>query len=249
MAKDSTPSPTGGRRALITGAGRGIGAAIANRLIGQGLHVAGTYRSSATGLAELAERAPERVLALPYELGDNQSAHAAIKTITERWGGLDSLVLNAGQWRGGFLEDIADEDWAALLHANVVGAAQLTRAALPALRTGTAPSVLLVSSVVGLIGYAGDTAYASAKAAYIGLARSLAKEVGRSGIRVNVLAPGFVETDMTAQVPDIARQRILRETVLRRFGTVDEVADAAVFLEGATYCTGTVLTVDGGWSL
>ncbi len=107
-----------------------------------------------------------------------------------------------------------------------------------------------MSSVVGLVGHAGDTAYASAKAAFIGFARSLAKEVGRDGIRVNVLAPGFIETDMTAQVPNAARDRLTSEMVLRRFGTTEEVAAAAIFLtEDATYCTGTVLAVDGGWSL
>lgn len=110
--------------------------------------------------------------------------------------------------------------------------------------------MLLISSVVGLVGHAGDTAYASAKAALVGFARSLAKEVGRDGIRVNVLAPGFVETDMTAEVSDRARNRLTDEMVLRRFGTTGEVADAAVFLaQDATYCTGTVLAVDGGWSL
>jgi len=109
---------------------------------------------------------------------------------------------------------------------------------------------VLVSSVVGIIGHAGDTAYASAKAAMIGFGRSLAKEVARDRIRVNILAPGFVETDMTDAVPIAARKRIEAATVLNRFGTVDEIAKAAVFLsEDATFCTGSVLTADGGWSL
>lgn len=130
------------------------------------------------------------------------------------------------------------------------GAAQLTRAALPALRQGTNASVTLVSSAVGIVGFAGDTAYASAKAAMTGFARSLAKEVGRDGIRVNVLAPGFVATDLTAGIPPASRDRITGDLVLRRLGTADEVARAAVFLaEDATYCTGTVLTVDGGWTI
>jgi 3-oxoacyl-[acyl-carrier protein] reductase len=115
---------------------------------------------------------------------------------------------------------------------------------------GRSPSIVLVSSVVGVIGHAGDTAYAGAKSAMIGFGRSLAKEVARDGIRVNVLAPGFVSTDMTDAVPESARRRIERETVLGRFGTVDEIAKAAVFLsEDATFCTGSVLTVDGGWAL
>lgn len=238
------------RTVLVTGAGRGIGAAIVDRLLDRGVRVAGTYHSDPLPLKELAARHPGRVLAVPYSLGDDDSARAAVGTVAEEWGRLDAVVLNAGRWIGGKLEDVPDPDWWELVHATVGGAAQLTRAALPELRRGRDPSVLLVSSVVGLIGHAGDTAYASAKAALVGLARSLAKEVGRDGVRVNVLAPGFVETDMTAQVPDRARERLTGEMLLRRFGTPREIADAAVFLsEDATYCTGTVLAVDGGWSI
>jgi len=238
------------RTVLVTGAGRGIGAAITRRLIARGVQVAGSYRTNAGGVKEAGARAPDLVLPVPYELGNDNSARAAVATVTEHWNGLDGLVLNAGQWRGGKLEDLDDNDWWGLVQANLGGAAQLTRAALPALRAGASPSILLMSSVVGLVGHAGDTAYASAKAAFIGFARSLAKEVGRDGIRVNVLAPGFIETDMTAQVPNTARDRLTSEMVLRRFGTTEEVAAAAIFLtEDATYCTGTVLAVDGGWSL
>lgn len=238
------------RTVLLTGAGRGIGAAIAERLLDRGVRVAGTYHSEPGPLEKLAEQHPGRVLPVPYTLGEEGSARAAVATVEREWGGFDALVLNAGRWIGGRLEEVPDDDWWSLLHDNVGGAAQLARAALPTLRQGSDPSVLFVSSVVGLIGHAGDTAYASAKAAFVGLARSLAKEVGRDGIRVNILAPGYVDTDMTAQVPDRARERLTGEMVLRRFGTAREIADAAVFLgEDATYCTGTVLTVDGGWSL
>lgn len=118
----------------------------------------------------------------------------------------------------------------------------------PALRRNA--SIVVLSSVVGEIGFPGDTAYAASKAGLIGLARSLAKELGRDGIRVNVLAPGFAETDMTSAVSGQARDRILDRTVLSRFATAEEVARAAVFLaEDATFCTGTVLNVDGGWSI
>lgn len=238
------------RTVLVTGAGRGIGAAVTERLLDRDVRVAGTYHTNPLLLKESAERHPGRILPVPYTLGDDDSARAAVAAVLDEWGRLDSLVLNAGRWIGGKLDEIPDADWWGLVHANLGGASQLARAALPPLRRGTNPSVLLVSSVVGLIGHAGDTAYASAKAALVGLARSLAKEVARDGVRVNVLAPGFVETDMTAQVSDRARERLTREMLLRRFGTSREIADAAVFLsEDATYCTGTVLAVDGGWSL
>ena len=141
------------------------------------------------------------------------------------------------------------QDWARVVECDLIGAAQLCRAALPRLRRGISPSIVLVSSVVGEIGFPGDTAYAAAKAGLTGLARSLAKEAARDHIRVNVLAPGFAETGMTAAISPAARQRIMDRTLLGRFATAAEIAQAAVFLsEDATFCTGTVLTVDGGWS-
>jgi len=238
------------RVAIVTGGSRGIGAAVTRQLAGRGLRVACTYRSGKDEAAALAADLAPNVLPVHYELGVDESARSLVDTVVTHWGRLDSLVLNAGLWHGGRLEDLDPALWWQVIEATVGGAAQLTRAALPALRRGDNPGVLLVSSAVGIVGFAGDTAYGSAKAALIGFARSLAKEVGRDGVRVNVLAPGFVETAMTSGVSGKARDRITGDLVLRRFGTPEEVARAAVFLaEDATYCTGTVLTVDGGWSL
>ncbi len=170
--------------------------------------------------------------------------------VVSHWGRLDSLILNAGQWSGGRLNATKPDAWWSVIETNLRGTVALARAALPHLANGTSPSIVLVSSVVGVIGHPGDTAYASAKSAMVGFGRSLAKEVARDGIRVNILAPGFVATDMTDAVPASARRRIEQDTVLGRFGTVDEIAKAAVFLsEDATFCTGSVLTVDGGWAL
>lgn len=232
------------RVAVVTGGSRGIGAAITRQLVTRGMRVAGTYRSDPT------RALGDGVLPVHYELGDAESARAVIDTVTERFGRLDTLVLNAGIWDGGRLDELDPARWWRVVESTVGGAAQLTRAALPALRQGTNASVTLVSSAVGIVGFAGDTAYASAKAAMTGFARSLAKEVGRDGIRVNVLAPGFVSTDLTAGIPAASRDRITGDLILRRLGTADEVARAAVFLaEDATYCTGTVLTADGGWTI
>lgn len=250
-----TPVPSAGagapaRAALVTGGTRGIGESVVRRLAARGTAVGCGYHSSAERAAALADEFPGSVVPVRYELGSQPSAEDAVAAMTEAFGRLDSLVLNAGVWDGGLLESLEPERWWTVVEKNVSGMAQLTRAALPTLRRGDHPSILLVSSVVGLIGHPGDTAYASAKAAMVGFARSLAKEVGRHGVRVNVLAPGFVDTDMTSAVPDRARERIHAETVLGRFGTADEIASAAVFLsEDATYCTGAVLSVDGGWSL
>lgn len=235
---------------LVTGGSRGIGAAIVRRLAARGTGVGCGYHSSAERAAALVAELGPRVLPIRYELSSENSAADAVAATREHFGKLDALILNAGVWDGGLIERLDHDRWWRVVEHNVGSLSHITRAALPALRSSDRPSILLVSSVVGLIGHAGDTAYGSAKAAMVGFARSLAKEVGQDGIRVNVLAPGFVDTDMTSAVPEKARQRIHTETVLGRFGTADEIATAAVFLsEDATYCTGTVLNVDGGWSL
>ena len=251
----AVPAPSGtgrdvGRAVLVTGGSRGIGAEVVRRLAARGVSVGCGYHSNLERASALADDLATRVVPVHYELGSERSAEDAVKKLCDTLGRLDAIIMNAGVWDGGPVESLDHDRWWNVVEKNVGSLAHLTRAALPALREGQQPSILLVSSVVGLIGHPGDTAYGSAKAAMVGFARSLAKEVGRDGIRVNVLAPGFVNTDMTAAVPDRTRERILGETVLGRFGTAEEVAAAAVFLsEDATYCTGTVLSVDGGWSL
>jgi 3-oxoacyl-[acyl-carrier protein] reductase len=242
---------TGIRCALVTGGSRGIGAATVGMLAARGVDVAFTYRDS----VETAEKLlidcadlPGQVTAHQYDmLGSDPTRLIAAAGPNGR---LDSLVLSAGTWAGGRLADIDQETWWSVIEANLRGAGRLAAAAVPALAASPAGSVTFVSSVVGLIGFPGDTAYAAAKSGMVGLARSLAKEVGRGGTRVNVLAPGFVATDMTAEIPDASKRHILDSTVLRRAGTAEEIARAVVFLaEDATYCTGTVLVADGGWAL
>lgn len=235
------------RTVLVTGASRGIGAGIVRELLGRGRRVACGYRT-APDPCWSAE--PDRLLPVRFDLADEASAAGAVRTVVDTWGRLDALICNAGVWQGGRLTAMDAQDWWRVVEVNVRGNAALARAALPALAASRQPSILLVSSVVGLIGHAGDTAYAGAKAALVGFARSLAKEVAADGVRVNVLAPGFVDTDMTAAVPARSRAAIADATLLGRFGTVEEIARAAAFLsEDATFCTGTVLAVDGGWSL
>jgi 3-oxoacyl-[acyl-carrier protein] reductase len=241
------------RPAIVTGGSRGIGAAVATELARRGLDVALTYRTGRQEADDLASRLRAahgvRVLALPFSMDDPTSGEAVVEATTAELGSVGTLVANAGRWAGGTLATISEEEWWDVVSTNLRGMRGIVKAALPALAQ-TAGSVVLVSSVVGLVGFPGDTAYATAKAAMVGFGRSLAKEVARDGVRVNVLAPGFVETDMTAGVPDAARAKITERVVLRRFGDADEIARAAAFLAvDATYCTGTVLTVDGGWSL
>jgi len=208
------------------------------------------YRRARDEAEKVAAEAPDRILPVHFDLQHEASAAAAVEQVLVEWRRLDGAILNAGQWTGGRLTDMDPTSWWAVVETNLRGTTALARAVLPHLARGYSPSIVFVSSVVGVIGHAGDTAYASAKAALIGFARSLAKEAAPDGVRVNVLAPGFVQTDMTDAVSPSARKGIEAATVLGRFGTVEEIAKAAVFLsEDATFCTGSVLIVDGGWSL
>jgi 3-oxoacyl-[acyl-carrier protein] reductase len=187
---------------------------------------------------------------ISYDLTSESAAATAVADMISTSGALDAVIVNAGTWNGGRLATLPPADWWTVVERNIGGMVSLCRASLPALSEASEPSITLMSSVVGLIGNPGDTAYATAKSAMVGFARSLAKEVARDNIRVNVLAPGFVETDMTAAVAQTARNAIEQRTILGRFGTAEEIARAAVFLsEDATFCTGSILTADGGWSL
>jgi 3-oxoacyl-[acyl-carrier protein] reductase len=238
------------RVALVTGASRGIGAGIARQLVDRGVRVAGAYRSQREEVVKLAADHPDQVLPVQLDLTAPETAEVAIAAVRDEWHRLDSLVLNAGVWAGGRLSRMDPDEWWRVIETNLRGTAAVVRAATPLLVSGSDASIVLVGSAVGLVGFPGDTAYASTKAALVGFARSLAKELAADHVRVNVLAPGFVDTDMTAAVPESSRQAIAGETLIGRFGTVDEIARAAVFLaEDATYCTGAVLAVDGGWTL
>jgi 3-oxoacyl-[acyl-carrier protein] reductase len=165
-------------------------------------------------------------------------------------GRLDILVLNAGVWQGGPIATLPPKAWQIVLDTALNGAFQLVQAALPAMRAQHYGRVVAITSVIGLIGYPGDTAYATAKAGLNGFVRSLAKEVGRDGITVNAVAPGLIRTDMTTAIPQASKQRLLGRCAIRRLGTADDVAGAVEYLvcDGA-YVTGQVLVVDGGLSL
>lgn len=240
------------RRVLVTGGSRGIGASIVCLLVARGARVVFTYRTgedSASAVVSSCADGPGEALPVQFDLADGDP-ELLVRTAVERIGGIDSIILNAGIWRGGRLARLDDAAWWSVLEANLRGNVRLVRAALPSIEESSEGSVLLMSSAVGLIGFPGDTAYASSKSALTGFARSLAKETGRTGTRVNVLAPGFVETDMTAVIDSPARSTIIERSVLGRFGTPEEIATAAVFLsEDATFATGVVLPIDGGWTL
>jgi 3-oxoacyl-[acyl-carrier protein] reductase len=239
--------------ALVTGASRGIGAACAVALARDGHDVAIGYVRDAEGAGRTSaaiEALGRRAWSGQVDVGDEASAAAFVVGAEEALGDLDAVVLNAGITRDGLALRMSAEDWSAVLRTNLDGAFFTARAAMRGMLKRRAGSIVAVSSVVGIGGNAGQANYAAAKAGMIGMAKSLAKECGGRGVRVNAVAPGYIETDMTAELGGEQRQRLLEATPLARLGTPEDVAGAVAFLcsPAAAYITGVVLPIDGGLS-
>ncbi|MFN8109037.1 MAG: 3-oxoacyl-[acyl-carrier-protein] reductase [Thermoleophilia bacterium] len=237
--------------ALVTGASRGIGAAVAAALAGNGFDVAVGYRGDAAAAAatvRAVEAAGRRAVALAGDVAVEEQAAALVHGAEEALGPLDALVLNAGITRDGLFLRMSADDWSAVLDTNLTGAFHVAKAALRGMMKRRGGSIVTMSSVVGLTGNAGQANYAAAKAGLIGLTKSLAREAGGRGVRVNAVAPGYIVTDMTADLPEAQRQQLLDSTPLGRLGTAEDVAGAVAFLcsPAAAFITGTVLQVDGG---
>ncbi len=239
-------------RVLITGASRGIGRAAAFEIASRGADLVLTYSKSAKEIDLIANEIRAFGVEVSVHLLSMDEPKSVRNLADEliNSGPLDALILNAGVWAGGRMEEIDEEEWWNVVQTNLRGTYLVTRALLPLLLKGSSSSITLVSSVVGIIGFKGDTAYAAAKAGLIGFGRSLAKELGSSQIRVNILAPGFVETHMTSAVSEQGRAKISKEIILGRTGTTQEIAKCISFMTfDATYMTGSVIVVDGGWSI
>jgi 3-oxoacyl-[acyl-carrier protein] reductase len=239
-----------GRLVLVTGGSRGIGAAVSRSLSGEGATVAITYQNDKAAAARVMRDLGETGSAWRLDVRSEEDSRALVESLRERHGPVDVLVANAGVWRGGRIEKMSPDDWRLVVDTAVNGTYNVVRAVVPGMRERGFGRIIVIASAIGLIGFAGDSAYAAAKAAHVGFIRALAKELGRDGITVNAVAPGFVDTDMTAAVPEKSRALMLERAALRRPGTVDEIAHAVRFLaRDGDYVTGHVLVVDGGLSL
>ncbi|MBT7909168.1 MAG: 3-oxoacyl-[acyl-carrier-protein] reductase [Verrucomicrobia bacterium] len=236
--------------AVVTGAGRGIGRAVALAYAKMGADVvcvSRTEENSAKVAAEV-EAIGRRAWAVAVDVSDTAAVDAAAKGILESTGRIDILVNNAGVTRDNLLMRMSEEEWDTVIDTNLKGAFNFTKALTRPFIKQRSGRIINIASVIGLIGNAGQSNYAASKAALIGFTKSIAKELATRGITVNAIAPGFIETDMTAALSEKMREGILGNVPLERFGSPDDIAHAAVFLamEPSGYITGQVLAVDGG---
>ena len=239
-----------GKRALVTGGNRGIGRAIAERLAEAGADVA-VFARSEDSVAEAARALAERGvrgLGLTGDVSSDEDVERAWERLVAEFGGLDILVNNAGITRDGLLLRMKPEDWDVVLDVNLTAAYRWCRRAVKQMLRQRGGRILNISSIVGVIGNPGQTNYAASKAGLIGFSKALAVEVAARGITVNVIAPGFIETEMTHALGDAAQEDFQARIPLGRLGTSGNVADLALFLASpmSDYITGQVICVDGG---
>ena len=236
--------------AVVTGAGRGIGRAIALKFAAEGADIAVVSRTQQNSEKVAAEISAlgRRAWAYAVDVADAAAVNAAAEKILAAAGKVDLLVNNAGVTRDGLLMRMADADWDTVLDTNLKGAFLVTKAFSRAMIKARAGRIINISSVIGLIGNAGQCNYAASKAGLIGFTQSCARELASRGITVNAIAPGFIETDMTAELNEAVRAEILKKIPLGTLGQADDIAAAALYLAAPSgrYVTGQVLTVDGG---
>jgi len=239
-----------GKVAMVTGAARGIGRAIAETLADAGADVAVCDIQEAW-LAETAAAVTARscrALAVAVDVGDAQAVNAAVARVMETFGRIDIMVNNAGITKDGLLMRMSDEDWDAVINVNLKGTFLFTRAVSRPMMKQRSGVIVNIASIIGLIGNAGQCNYAASKAGVIALTKSTAKELSSRNIRVNAVAPGFIQSKMTDALSEEVRKKMLDAIPMQRFGTPEDVAKAVLFLAGdaSAYVTGQVLSVNGG---
>ncbi|GAA1844931.1 3-oxoacyl-ACP reductase FabG [Microbacterium koreense] len=227
------------RVVLVTGGNRGIGRAIAQRFVSEGYRVAVTARSG---------EGPEGTLTVRADVTDAASVDAALTEVEQQWGPVEIVVANAGITKDTLLLRMTEDDFDSVVATNLGGAFRVVKRAAKGMLRARWGRVILISSVVGLYGSAGQINYAASKSALVGFARSLTRELGGRGITANVVAPGFIETDMTAELADETQAEYKKNIPAGRFATADEVAGVVTWLasDDAAYISGAVIPVDGG---
>jgi 3-oxoacyl-[acyl-carrier protein] reductase len=237
-----------GQIALVTGGSRGIGLAIAQELASAGAKIAVVARDEARAQQAAAGLAGEGHRGYGADVASGDAVNELIKRVEEEMGGLDILVNNAGVTRDNVLMRLKDEDWDQVVDTNLKGAFNTIRATSRGMMKRRSGRIINITSVVGLTGNKGQANYAASKAGLLGLTKSVAKELASRGILVNAIAPGYIETDMTSELPEQARDALMSQIALARLGKPEDIAPVVRFLAGpgASYMTGQVLVVDGG---
>lgn len=238
------------RTALITGGARGIGRVTAMRLLVDGWTVAFTYSQSKEAALAFEQESKGNAAAFEADVRDGDANRRVVEQVVARYGAIDALVNNAGVRRDALLYNMTPEQWDEVLDTNLGGAWSMTKAVLPEMMQQRRGGIVNVASLSGMHGVVGQTNYSAAKGALIAMTRSLSREVARSGIRVNCVAPGLVDTDMIAELDAEVKREMIRQIPMRRAIRADEVASAIAFLlsDDASGITGQVLAIDGGAS-
>ncbi len=240
-----------GKVALVTGASRGIGRAIALHLAKAGADVVVNYAGSEAAAAETVAKVKElgrKAIMIRANVGNTEEVNSMFKTVLDEFGQLDILVNNAGITRDNLMMRMKEEEWDDVINTNLKGVFNCIKAATRPMMKQRSGRIINISSVVGVMGNAGQANYVAAKAGVIGLTKSAARELASRGITVNAVAPGFIDTDMTTVLPEDVKNNLLAEIPLARLGKADEIASVVEFLasDAAAYMTGQTLHVDGG---